>query len=48
MACHCAPSCLSKVNRLNILKTEKNCDDTDTMFKVEEIKIIGRKKKRNI
>ena len=27
---------------------KKNCDDTDTMFKVEEIKVIGRKKKRNI
>ena len=25
---------------------KKNCDDTETMFKVEEIKIIGRKKKR--
>ena len=45
--CHCAPSCFSKVNRFNILKTEKNCDDTETMFKVEKIKIIGRKKKGN-
>ena len=44
--CHCAPSCFSKVNRFNILKTEKNCDDTETMFKVEKIKIIGRKKER--
>ena len=26
---------------------KKNCDDTDTVFKVEEIKIIGRKKKIN-
>lgn len=48
MTCHYAPSCFGKVNRFNILKTEKkSCDDTDTIFKVEEIKIIGRKKKRN-
>ena len=33
--------------QVQYFKNKKICDDTDTMFKVEEIKIIGRKKKGN-